>query len=85
MESSWHNNTQGVGKKNKHMISRRKKMTKYKITPNNIADVKPDTVNCMNIITEVSELLADESDYETNIKPKLQKVLDFLEEKGRHI
>ena len=35
--------------------------------------------DCINIIIEVSELLADESDYETNIKPKLQKVLDFLE------
>ena len=56
-------------------------MPKY-ITPNNIPYLKPDTVNCINIITEVSELLADESDYETNIKPKLQKVLDFLEEKA---
>ena len=56
-------------------------MPKY-ITPNNIPYLKPDTVNSINIITEVSELLADESDYETNIKPKLQKVLDFLEEKA---
>ena len=34
----------------------------------------------IKIITELSERLADESDYENNLKPKLQRLLDFCNE-----
>ena len=39
----------------------------------------------MEIIIEISALLADDSDYEKNISPKLQKVLDYLKEKTNEL
>jgi len=35
---------------------------------------------CLDIIIEASGLLADDTDYETNVKPKLLKVIKFLKE-----
>ena len=35
-------------------------------------------MNFRQIIIELSERLADESNYDENLKPKLQKLLDFF-------
>ena len=36
-------------------------------------------------IIDISYLLADESDYEENIMPKLQQVIDYInKQKGKH-
>ena len=43
------------------------------------------TNKLMKIIIEISALLADDSDYEKNISPKLQKVLDYLKEKTNEL
>lgn len=34
----------------------------------------------MNVVIELSARLADESDYDENLVPKLQALLDYLEE-----
>ena len=36
--------------------------------------------NIRNIVIEVSRRLADESDYDKSLAPKLQKLLDFVDE-----
>jgi uncharacterized protein YgfB (UPF0149 family) len=39
----------------------------------------------IKIIIDISYLLADESDYEENIMPKLQQVIDYInKQKGKH-
>ena len=39
----------------------------------------------IQIIIDISYLLADESDYEENIMPKLQQVINYInKQKGKH-
>ena len=39
----------------------------------------------IKIIIDISYLLADESDYEENIMPKLQQVINYInKQKGKH-
>ena len=39
----------------------------------------------IKIIIDISHLLADESDYEENIMPKLQQVINYInKQKGKH-
>ena len=37
-------------------------------------------MNLQEIVIELSERLADESDYDENLEPKLQKLLNFFNE-----
>lgn len=38
-------------------------------------EAKAKLKECSDILTKISELLADKEDYETNIKPKLKKLM----------
>jgi len=50
---------------------------------NFVVDIEEDEMTkeeCLDILIEASGLLADDTDYETNMKPKLLKVVKFLKE-----
>ena len=40
-------------------------------------------MNLQEIVIELSERLADESDYENNLEPKLQRLLNFFNEQKK--